>query len=223
MELRTKKYRAAYRDQCVALMDDTWSFNKFFPDVKKEKLINELFFEDSISRANYSEVIVDDEENVHGYLFGTHRRSFRDVVHSIWRRLEYAVRVARHYIAGDFGPRASAWRQFRQIIALDEALEAKRERRDGYVALFLVSSVLRGQGWGKRLIQNFESQCAARGHERIYLWTDKGCNYKFYDYNGYTRIYSLSSRLLDGYGEEPNGFVYAKNPISGASTESATA
>jgi len=57
----------------------------------------------------------------------------------------------------------------------------------------------------------FQNAAMGARRDRIYLWTDKGCTYQFYDRYGFKRIKELRSEFLHEYGEGPNGFVYAKS------------
>jgi N-acetylglutamate synthase-like GNAT family acetyltransferase len=69
---------------------------------------------------------------------------------------------------------------------------------------------LQGLGWGRRLMDSFNRKAEQHRSRRIYLWTDKGCNYHFYEHTGFQRIREISSPLLAQPGPEPNGFVYAR-------------
>lgn len=215
MELRTVVYRDAYLGACVDLLNDTWNFDRFFPRLTRPGLINELFFRDAIAGANHAELIVDESDRVHGYLFGMLAPTLLDRLRRAARALGTLSRVVFHYLRGTFGPRRHVRRRAAELIAMTTELEMRRRRSDGYVSLFIVGSSLRGLGWGKRLMRKFERRCGELGHDRIYLWTDKGCNYGFYDHAGFRRIHEIRSPLLAHYGEEPNGFVYARPVAAG--------
>jgi hypothetical protein len=60
---------------------------------------------------------------------------------------------------------------------------------DGFVSLFLLPRPSCGLGWGKCLMDDSQRHCEAQGCQRIT---------------------EISSRLLAGYGDEPNGFTYVK-------------
>ena len=191
-------------------MSDTWNFNKGFDGLKKDNIGNEIFFKECLLDMNYSEVIIDEDDKVHGYLFGvTGRKSVNPLMTGI-RTFAFLMWGFYHYLVGSFGQRKTAWLRLKETIELTEALEEQRRNSDGYVNLFFVGSSLRGQGWGKKLMTNYQERCLEVGVKRLYLWTDKGCNYKFYDHNGFTRIIEISSPGLAEYGYEPNGFAYTK-------------
>jgi GNAT superfamily N-acetyltransferase len=90
-------------------------------------------------------------------------------------------------------------------------LEAHRLPSDGYVNLFFVGTSMRGLGWGKRLMSRVEAECRQHGVKRLYLWTDKGCNFGFYDHTGFKRTLEVSSPFLADPGPEANGFAYTKD------------
>lgn len=210
MNLRITEYIPKYRNQCIALMGDTWNFNRIFPGLKKNNLINKLFFDSTLLNMTYSRVILDENDTVHGYLFGiihAHaNRPIRTALHTIW----FLTRAFYHLLMGNLGLRRQAWRIFQELYAMEESLNGDTKKSDAYVNLFFVNSALRGMGWGQMLMGSFQEEASQAGCNRIYLWTDKGCTYRFYDRNGFRRVKEVSSRLLADYGDEPNGFVYIK-------------
>lgn len=210
MNLTTTPYEPQLYDRCLRLMGETWNFNELFPGLRAPNLINEFFFRDATRGVDYSQVIIDGEGAVHGYIFGvTGGKSAGGVARRLGSAAA-AVRVLSRLAAGTLGPRRGALRTLGELARVTGLLESPRGENDGYVSLFLVSAVLRGQGWGKRLMGDFEASCRAKGRTGIYLWTDKGCNYGFYDRHGFDVVRQVSSPLLSHYGVEPNGFGYLK-------------
>ncbi len=210
MNYRTVPYDKSFRNQCVQLMSDTWNFNTLFPGHTKQNIINEMFFTEATILADYSEILINDQGKVGGYIFGILDHTIPGKVFRFWKTLGYGLKIIYHFMLGHLGPRSFVWERAKELFRVIESLESKKEKTDGFVSLFFVSSALRGQGWGKKLMQSFESRCQELGLSRIYLWTDKGCNYHFYDRQGFQKIHSLSSPLLSSYGSEPNGYTYAK-------------
>jgi len=203
-------YDKSYQDQCIELMSDTWNFNALFPLHTKPNIINRLFFTEATILADYSQMIIDQEGKVGGYLFGIIDHSFSAKWSRFWKTQYYIMLVFYHFLMGHLGSRTFVLQKAKELLGVIGSLESKREITDGFVCLFFVSSSLRGKGLGKELMENFEAQCTTLGFQRIYLWTDKGCNYHFYERQGFDRVHSLSSQLLSQYGTEPNGYSYAK-------------
>jgi ribosomal protein S18 acetylase RimI-like enzyme len=210
MNLHTAAYRPGLLGQCVDLMGDTWNLNGLYPGLRKENLVNELFFREAILGANHAELVVDDQGRVHGYLFGFLPRSGEAMVVPFFQRLGAWIWAFLHLMAGSFGPRLQALGRTRELLAMTGSLEALRRPDDAYVCLFFVGSTLRGLGWGKRLMDSFSRKAEQSRSRRIYLWTDKGCNFHFYEHTGFQRIREISSVFLAQPGQEPNGFVYAR-------------
>lgn len=208
--MTTATYHKELFDQCVALMSDTWDFNELFPQLEKANLINELFFREVLAGADYSEIILDEDSRVRGYLFGILRPNPRVRMLGAARSIWFRARLAYHFLLGHFGPRGRARRRVAELASLTAILDGKKRANDGYVSLYFVGSALRGQGWGRRLMDSFERRCRELRRDRIYLWTDKGCNFGFYDHHGFQRVEEVSSPLLAHYGSGPNGFVYVK-------------
>lgn len=211
MELQLRPYNRSFRQQCIDCMRDTWNFNAYFPGITRENLVNEIFFDEAIAGATYSRVIIDAHERVAGYLFGTVNGAAPGWLSRMAQIVGVSARMILHLLGGHLGPRRRAWRTASRLMSVISTLESQRQESDGYVNLFFVSSSLRGQGWGKRLMDDFAQHCTANGCRRLYLWTDKGCNYGFYDRQGFSRIIQVSSPLLARFEDEPNGFAYVKS------------
>ena len=191
----------------------TWDFNVYFEKLKKHNLVNRIFFEAAILNENYNEVIVDEEGTVHGYLFGNIPGKAMPFQVVVFRPLEFVFKSLYHYVTGHLGPRRDVYKKVRRFSEDEKALLEKREKTDAYVNLFFISSALRGQGWGKKLMNNFAETSKRYGSKRIYLWTDLGCNYKFYDHTGFIVVSRINSPYLENPEEEFNGFTYVK-PLS---------
>ncbi len=210
MNYNITKYRRKYYKQCVGLMGDTWDFNKHFPDRKKPNLINNLYFRLSIIDFNYSQVILDDKDRVCGFIYGKVKNSFKSRIITILKVISALFICLYHYLAGNMGVLKDVNKVIKTFFDVENQLNSKVEENDAYVSLFFVGSSLRGTGLGKKLMNDFTETAKSNKCNRIYLYTDKGCNYGFYDHLGFKRIIEISSTLLDGYGDEPNGFAYVK-------------
>lgn len=213
MNLWTLGYRPELVNQCVDLMGDTWDLDHLYPDLGRKNLVNELFFREAILEANHSELVIDDQGTVHGYLFGLLPRAGEPRVVPLLQRLRAWTWAILHWLAGNFGPRLRALARTRELLGMIGSLEALRRPDDAYVCLFFVRSSLRGQGWGRRLMDSFIQKAQGFHCRRIYLWTDKSCNYHFYEHTGFQRIQEISSPFLAQPGLEPNGFVYTRELI----------
>ena len=152
MNLQTAEYRHRHLRQCIDLMGDTWNFNGLFPGIRRENLVNELFFREAVLGANYSELVVDEGGAVHGYLFGRIRKAEGKRAVPFFRRIQTYLWALGGFIAGHFGPRLQALSRVRELLTMTDTLDARRRPEDAYVCLFLVASSLRGMGWGKRQI-----------------------------------------------------------------------
>ena len=211
MNFHKTTYTRSMRSDCIELMLDTWNLDAHFPELKKKNLINSLFFDSAIIGMTHRDVIVDDHGKVHGYLFGHVGESPKNYWQLITESTILFFRAAWHYLWGNFGSRRRAGKWLEEIESMEEKLLSKRQTNDAYVGLFFVSSKLRGSGMGKQLMTDFEKMGRAKGAERLYLWTDKSCNYGFYDHIGFKRAVEIASPLLAEYSDEPNGFAYQKS------------
>lgn len=216
MELRTTGYDPRYKESCVRLIGETWDLRRVLPEAPKPRVIEELFFREATLDANHAQLIVDEAGEVHGYLFGIIRRAPRGGARAALRSAGAVLWALWRLLAGELGPRKRAVATIRNLLGMLGSLDALRKDGDAYVSLFIVRSSLRGKGWGKRLLDDYRAKAAAYGSDRLYLWTDKGCNYGFYDRMGFLRIKEIESPFLAEYGSGPNGFVYALPVDEGA-------
>ncbi|MCP4162397.1 MAG: GNAT family N-acetyltransferase [Deltaproteobacteria bacterium] len=210
MEFSLTRYKNTNLNKCVDLLGDTWNFNRQFEELTRENLINILFFKFSIIDSNYNQVIIDKDDNVHGFIFGKVSQKSHINIETALRSVSTLLSGGYHYLSGHMGPRKKSGGIIREFLNIERDLTSRMNRDDAYVSLFFVGSSLRGSGYGTKLMNNFETSASKSGCKRIYLWTDKGCNYGYYDHCGFKRVIDVSSPVLEGYGEEPNGFAYIK-------------
>lgn len=208
MSYRTSEYDDRYRQDCVDLMRNTWQFDRFFEGIRRENLANELFFDACLIDRTYAEVIVDEEDQVHGYLIGKSKGGTSSALKALVRGSSFGARFAGCFLMGDIGPRREALRVLKEFGRLSDRLENRRDVPGGYVNLFLVGSSLRGMGWGRRVMDGFVRYCKDNGDRGVWLWTDRGCNFGFYDHYGFNQIATVHSPLLEHPEEAYNGMVY---------------
>lgn len=66
---------------------------------------------------------------------------------------------------------------------------------DGELVFFMVDRHLRGIGIGTSLLQLFHQYMRRQGARRIYVLTDTGCDYDFYDRHEFSRLKKQRIRL----------------------------
>lgn len=223
MELRTTGYDPSYMESCVRLIGETWDLKRILPEAPSPRIIEELFFREATLDANHAELIVDGAGEVRGFLFGIIRQAPRGGVRAALRAAGAVLWALGSFLSGGLGPRRRAAATIRSLLSMLRSLDALRTDDDAYVSLFIVSAGLRGQGWGRRLLDGYRAKAAAYGSRRLYLWTDKSCNYGFYERMGFERIKEIESPFLAEYGSGPNGFVYALPADDGAAGEAGAA
>ena len=59
-------------------------------------------------------------------------------------------------------------------------LENHSDENDAFINLLAVSPNYQGKHIGRKLIEKYLDKCRKEGVEKVYLWTDLTCNYKFY-------------------------------------------
>ncbi|MBW3087332.1 GNAT family N-acetyltransferase [Bifidobacterium sp. 82T24] len=82
-------------------------------------------------------------------------------------------------------------RTFAEYMATDRALDrdarGQGRRYDGEIVLFIVDDHYRGHGLGRLLFDAALAYFRDRGIDDVFLYTDTGCDYGFYDHRGMER------------------------------------
>ncbi|MCG8481833.1 MAG: GNAT family N-acetyltransferase [Clostridia bacterium] len=211
MQIKYVTYNRKYFYQCARLMDGTWDFLKYFKGIKDKDIVYGAFFEGSLISSTYTDIIVDKNENVLGYLIGSSRKQV-----TFWRKsiqilveTKFYLKQFKYLLLGKYGDKKTAFEQFKSMMALTNCLERDKKLFDGEVNLFFISPLLRGQGYGKKLMDRFVEYCQLNKINKIFLWTDRGCNFKFYEHYGFELYDQINHQLLAEPEEEYNGFVYS--------------
>lgn len=210
MSIKFKQYHDKYFDSCVQLVKETWNLEKGFKNPKNIIAIYEHYFLTCLNWNVHLEIMVDEDDTVKGILFG----SIEDASYSVERKFKKIDKELKKWTVerindGSFGEKNMAKKRLVEFANNDKIGERYADRFDSEVNLFIVSSELRGQGYGIKLMDNYVDFCKKNGLKTAFLWTDVGCSYTFYDKYGFELYdkYHCPS-LTDGDKALENGMVY---------------
>lgn len=196
MGLKFEKYKEAHLESCARLIRSTWNFHKAFEGIKDESLIYIHYLLTCLNYSEHLDVLVDDNQEVKGILFG----SIEDETWTMARKYRKAEKALnkwtqQHIQNGDFGNPKEARRILKAMAENDEKGETCASKFDSEVNLFIVSPDLRGQGYGRKLMDRYVAFCKKNQLKTAFLWTDEGCSYSFYEKYGFTfyKGFSLST------------------------------
>lgn len=213
VEIKYVKYHNKYFNQCAMLMKGTWNFHKHFVNIENNDIVYGAFLEGSLMDATYTDLILDEHENVLGYLIGNNYKkdAFFIKGKKLLGQIKFYSKHLIYLILGKYGDKKAALQQFSGMTELASRLEKDKMLFDSEVNLFFVSPILRGKGYGKKLMDRYIEYCKQREIKKVFLWTDRGCNYKFYEFYGFELHDQINHKLLAEPEKEYNGFVYSLN------------
>ncbi|ORX50672.1 hypothetical protein BCR36DRAFT_583248 [Piromyces finnis] len=100
-------------------------------------------------------------------------------VNSLWYRM--MVKSLRYMMKFMFNGQSNVYDEINEIM-LNKYL--KTNKPDGELAFFAIDPELQGKGIGTMMLNELEK--IEKGKE-IYLFTDSGCNYQFYDHRNFKK------------------------------------
>ncbi len=187
MELRFATYEKKYLKSCADIVRVTWNFAEDLDSPRRPDLIDEYYVQSCVDPSEHLELIVDESDEVKGILFG----SIEDAAPG--RKLVSRLRGIRlklwclfHILTGDFGKRATALRFFEDMREINRAGETNDRHFDSEINLLILSPELRGQGYGRNLMERYFAFCKKNDLHSAFLWTTNECTYSFYEKYGFT-------------------------------------
>lgn len=184
------------------MMSRTWSFDKHFEGLKKRQTVFRLYLKACLYESDYTDVAVNDKNEVLGYIFGGPTRL------NPMQTVKQAS-LGFNIIKGDLGNIRWAYKVMKNYQKDLECLMRNKDYFDGEVKLFFVDERMRGTGLGKKLMNRFIDHCRRRDMKEIVLMTDMGCNFGFYEHYGFKRLKEIHSNLFARPEADVNGFSYS--------------
>lgn len=211
MKLKFRKYNRKYYHKCSDIMKETWDLNKYFHHIKDSNICYNAFLEVALINSDYTDIIVDRNDNVLGYLIASNKKrsTLWTKIKRFFLQLIFYIKQSYYLLTGRYGDKKAAIELFEKLDGLTNLLEKDKHKFDSEINLFFISSEIRGKGYGKKLMDRYIKYCRKEKIKKIFLWTDRGCNYKFYDNYGFELYDSINHELLEEPEEEYNGFVYS--------------
>lgn len=202
--------RKLHLDSTALLIQRTWPYYyKLFKNLTDSTDLYHGLVDISDLSCDYQKVIVDDKNTVLAMFFAatnTKRRT-STIFKKIRIYLKYYYKV---HFKKSFGEIPQAKKAIKEYIQLLEGISKKHEKRGSELELFITDPSLQSMGYGKKLMSDFILYIKDKGKTNMFLMTDLGCNYHFYENYGFTRVDEFHSEYLEGKEKDENGFVYSK-------------
>ena len=203
-------YREEFYIQSCMLMEQTWDLNDWLEDPEDETLIFKHYFESALNYSRYTDFIVSEDGRVMGYLMASDmkNKTLASTMGSGLKNMVTTLTFFKNGILGRMGERGPALAVAQLLCDLDRITYEGDTEYDSEITLFFVGTDLRGQGYGRKLMDRYLDYCKASAIKTIVLSTDLDCNYGFYDHYGFALHRKFHHPLLDKPEEEYNGFIY---------------
>lgn len=203
--IKFKQYNRKYFYKCIKLVKETWNFHNEFSGLKDENLVYEYYFRSCLNWNTHLEIIVDEDDEVKGLLFG----SIEDDSYINERKYRREEKILEKWLKkninrGKFGNPLKANQIFNFMKSNDYKGEKYAYLFDSEINLFIVSSEMRGQGLGIELMDHYIEFCKLNKLKKAFLWSDEGCSYTFYEKYGF----KLHSRFTEHDKEVQSGMIY---------------
>ncbi|SHH35340.1 Acetyltransferase (GNAT) family protein [Clostridium grantii DSM 8605] len=118
--------------------------------------------------------------------------------------------AAYNLILGNFGDFKTALEFKKNIDSMDKLGESYANEFDSEITLFIISPELRGMGYGIKLMDRYINFCKRNQLNEVFLWTELGCTFTFYEKYGF-KLYKkfYHKNLTEGHKLKPNGMIYS--------------
>jgi len=189
MEPVFREYEDSDYEQCQALVNNAWEFDKNFKPQELANLAKCIYTKGSVLGSNYRNVVEVDGK-VAGFIFGLNeveakpKRNILFGLRILWRLL----RIKR-----------MEYKDKKKLINAINNHEINRskvvERGKSEIVLFVVGRSYQGLGYGKRLLSDFLLHCKSSGVKSIIVETNKLGASSFYEKKGFKHIANFDSPL----------------------------
>lgn len=186
MALTYAKYEKKYLKSCMEIIRSTWTFDKDFINPKKPDYVYKYYVLDCVNWSEHLDLLVDEQGQAMGILFGSIENT------SLGKRLKFKARQIAlraefwyHILNGDFGDRKRAVAVYKDMRNINADGESAARLFDSEVNLFILSPAVRGQGYGKKLMDRYIEFCKQNRLKKAFLWTTTTCTWQFYERYGF--------------------------------------
>lgn len=214
MILSYKNFETKYLDSCMEMIKDTWLFEEDFINPKKPEYIYKHYVMSCVNWSEHLDLLVDENDKAVGILFGS-------IENTTWVKelkfnfIQFKLHLSMlwHILIGDLGERKRALAVYKKMKQHDIEGESNGYEFDSEINLFILSSSLRGQGYGSKLMNRYVEFCKKNDLDKAFLWTTTDCSWQFYERYGFKELrrFDFESADKDASSTNTNGIVFYLN------------
>ncbi len=202
-----RDYRDTDLEACIEIVDLTWEFRRLLPPSALGDFALRMYVGGALAGSDGAWV-VDDDSGVRGFIFADsgHGRYFHNR-YSGWRGgLRTVLELLR--LPGLGIGEKLGW--LRAVRGHDVSLARVQPEAEGEITLFAVDPGARGSGCGRALMDHCLDALRRKGTRSVWLETDTGSSWGFYEHYGFERGGSFRSPMNERFigGEDEESFVY---------------
>lgn len=202
-----RAYHETDLEACVEIVDATWQFRRLLPPRALGDFALRRYVGGSLAGSDGAWV-VDDDSGVRGFIFADsgHGEHFQND-HSGWRGGLRTVMALLRLPGVGLGQKLG-W--LRSVRGHDVNLARVVPDADGEITLFALDPEARGRGYGRALMDHCLGELRRKGTRSVWLETDTGSSWGFYEHYGFERGGSFRSPMNERFigGEDEVSFVY---------------
>ena len=202
-----REYRDEDVEACVEIVDATWHFRQLLPPSALGDFALRMYVGGSLARSDGAWV-VDDESGVRGFIFADSGHGQH--VHNRYSGWSGGLRTAFELLRlpGLGLGQKLGW--LRAVRGHEVNLARVRPEAEGEITLFAVDPEAHGRGYGRALMDHCLAALRRNGTRSVWLETDSGSSWGFYEHYGFERGGSFRSPMNERFigGEDEESFVY---------------
>ncbi len=204
MEIKIEHLRKEHIDGVWELNYKAWYEDEDIDDLESKKAQANIDLRDMLAQGTYAMVATDDEKVV-GIAIAQSNYSDNTLPILKTRANDDAYKIAK----GSGKSRNDyTWYYELETAAYEKLLAGREEEFDGELVLLITSDAYRGQGIGKKLLEEMELYFKTEGVKKYFLKTDDSCNYNFYDRYGLEKLGEISAREANNSDTDYNLYLY---------------
>jgi ribosomal protein S18 acetylase RimI-like enzyme len=213
MVITYKKFEKRYLNSCMEMIRTTWPFEDELINPKNPEYIYKYYVLNCSNWSEHLELLVDENEQAQGILFGSiEDTSYAKAIKFYLTQWKIQLGMWWHILSGNLGNRKQAIAVYKNMCKHDADGEVFADEYDSEVNLFILSPSLRGQGYGRELMNRYMKFCRNNDLDNVFLWTTTDCNFHFYERYGFKERQRFSFKELSNNGTptESESIVFYK-------------
>lgn len=202
-EIKKVEYEKKYLQDAGTMMMNTWNYHGQLKGCKDPIYMYKQIFKRAYVDRSYGEFYVDEKNQLVGIFLAIPTK-----ISFSFHQIPFYLETIWYWLLGRFGKRKIALSTIYHMERDTEEVMEQYEEYDEEISLFFVDESCRGQGLGKKMMDDYMTYCREHKRKKIVVLTDAGCNYSFYEQYGFQRKKEIHSEYFLRPELDKNTFCY---------------